>query len=69
VRVWIFTSVGWSVALLALIGIASIPGNNLDLYLRDTYFVIPKFALAVVTLLALVLPLAAVTIPRVRAAR
>jgi heme/copper-type cytochrome/quinol oxidase subunit 1 len=54
---------------LALIGIASIPGNNLDLYLRDTYFVVSKFALAVVTLLALVLPLAAVTIPRVRAAR
>jgi hypothetical protein len=37
VKYRIALAAGWGIALFALIGIARLPGNALDLYFKDTY--------------------------------
>jgi hypothetical protein len=69
VRFWLFISLGWGIAALALIGIARLPGKNLDLYFHDYYVIVPKVALASAVAFGLVVPLLAVTVLHVRLRR
>jgi hypothetical protein len=53
-------------AALALIRIVRLPGKNLDLYFHDRYVPVPKNLLVTSVILALVLPLIALTVRYVR---
>jgi hypothetical protein len=66
VRFWLLVGVWSIVAVLALGGIASIPGNNLDLYFSDRYVPISKISLAAAVMVGLVLPLLVATIRHLR---
>lgn len=55
----------WLIAIGLLVGAVRLP-TVLDIYIKDTYFVIPKRFLMVLILAAVVLPLLAVTISRFR---
>jgi cytochrome b subunit of formate dehydrogenase len=64
-RFW-FTSLGWGTAALALIGIARMPQSNLELYFYDYYVIVSRLALRVSVLVGLFMPLATVTVWRLR---
>lgn len=68
VRFWIVSVAGWAISILALLGIASIPGRNLDLYFNDKYVTCSKATLAAIILFAMVLPLVAAAIRHFRQA-
>jgi hypothetical protein len=55
----------WLIAIGLLVGAVRLP-TILDIYIRDTYFVISKRFLIVLILVAVVLPLLVVTISRRR---
>jgi heme/copper-type cytochrome/quinol oxidase subunit 1 len=59
---------GWLVALLALVGVAKLPGPALDIYIHDKYFVVSKSHLILLVLLIFVLPLAALSVRVFRSA-
>jgi hypothetical protein len=64
---WILIAGGWSIALLALAGIARIPGSGLDLYVHDVYVAFSKSLLRGGVIVVLVLPLSMATVRRLRA--
>jgi hypothetical protein len=66
VKFWISSGVGWGVAVLALVGIAKLPGKSLDLYFSDRYVPVSKTSLAITVILVFVLPLVAVTFRHIR---
>ena len=65
-RFWILSGIGWAVALLAIAGIARIPGRSLDLYIRDRYLVCSKITLFGAVALFLLLPLIIAAVRRLR---
>jgi hypothetical protein len=69
VRSWLFISLGWGIAALALIGIARLPEKNLNLYFRDYYVIVSKVALGSAVALGFMVPLLAVTVWHVRLRR
>jgi hypothetical protein len=52
--VWVSIVGLWIVALIAVVGVLRLP-KMMDIYVKDHYFVVPRFALVVVILAALVL--------------
>jgi len=57
----VLVSIGWLVALLALLGVARLP-PALDIYIHDRYFVVSRLYLVLLIALLLVLPLAALSV-------
>jgi hypothetical protein len=66
VRFSILTGFGWVLETLALIAIARMLGRNLDLCFSDTYIVVSRISLVVAVIVAVVMPLAVVTIGHVQ---
>jgi len=58
----------WISVFAILMGIASLP-KNLDIFVKDRYFVVPRSALIAILLVVLVLPLILAPIRRFRSAQ